>query len=153
MKQHAFNLQKNAFKRCINTCTFHDDLLFYICSADGPNQIFEFFACVCIFTFTTQWKVQSIALNFGTTLACVLLCLIILIFLASLLLKLRSQGQCFFGKEYLANCVRLHRAKTLSNKIANDSLPKSLWQVIFSSVYTRRTETHQILPEQIHLSV
>ena len=38
-------------------------------------------------------------------------------------------------------------------KYANDSLPKSLWQIIFSSVYTRMTETHQLLPEQIHLSV
>ena len=30
-------------------------------------------------------------------------------------------------------------------KFANDSLPKSLWQIIVSSVYTRMTETHQIL--------
>ena len=45
-------IYKNAFKRCINKCSFHDNLLFYICSVDGPNQVLEFFACTCIFTFT-----------------------------------------------------------------------------------------------------
>ena len=93
-------IYKNAFKRCINTCTFHDNLLFYICSVDGLNPILECFACTCIFI-----KIQSIALNFGTTLACVFLCLIILTFLASLMLKLRPHGQCFFGNEYLAKNI------------------------------------------------
>ena len=44
-------IYKNAFK-----CTFHDNLLFYICSVDEPNQILEFFACTCIFTFTNTMK-------------------------------------------------------------------------------------------------
>ena len=35
-------IDKNAFKRCINTCTFHDNLLFYISSVDGLNQILDF---------------------------------------------------------------------------------------------------------------
>ena len=48
---------------------------------------------------------HCLSFYFGTTLACVLLCLIILTFLASLLLKLRSQGQCFFGSEYLAKNI------------------------------------------------
>ena len=55
--KHVFNLQ-TAFKRCINMCTFHDNLLFLICSVDGLNQILEylliymfylFSACTCIF--------------------------------------------------------------------------------------------------------
>ena len=95
-------IYKNAFKRCINTCTFHDNLLFYICSVDGPIRFWNFLLVRVFSHSQTQWKVQSIALKFGTTLACVFLCLIILTFLASLLLKLRSQGQCFFGNEYLA---------------------------------------------------
>ena len=49
-------IYKNAFKRCINTCTFHDNLLFYICSVDGLNQILELFACPCIFIFTDTMK-------------------------------------------------------------------------------------------------
>ena len=48
----------NAFKICINTCSFHDNLLFLICSVDGLSQILEylliyifylFSACTCIF--------------------------------------------------------------------------------------------------------
>ena len=49
-------IYKHAFKRCINTCTFHDNLLFYICSVDGPNQILKFYACTCIFIFTNTMK-------------------------------------------------------------------------------------------------
>ena len=49
-------IYKNAFKRCINKCTFHDNLLIYICSVDGHNQILEFFACTCIFTFINTMK-------------------------------------------------------------------------------------------------
>ena len=45
-------IYKNAFKRC----TFHDNLLFYICSVDGLNQILELFACPCIFIFTNTMK-------------------------------------------------------------------------------------------------
>ena len=49
-------IYKNAFKRCINTCPFRDNLLLYICSVDGPNQSLEYFACTCIFTFTNIMK-------------------------------------------------------------------------------------------------
>ena len=49
-------IYQNAFKRCINTCTFHDNLLFLICSVDGLNQILEFLACMCIFIFTNTMK-------------------------------------------------------------------------------------------------
>ena len=49
-------IYKNAFKRCINTCTFHDNLPFYICSVDGLNQILEFFAYTCIFIFINTMK-------------------------------------------------------------------------------------------------
>ena len=45
-------IYKNAFKRCINTCTFHDNLLFYICSVDGLNQILDFFFFFFAFTFS-----------------------------------------------------------------------------------------------------
>ena len=51
-------------------------------------------------------EIQSIALNSGTTLACVLLCLIILTFLASLLLKLRQRifsKVCAFTQQTWAN--------------------------------------------------
>ena len=41
-----------------NTCTFNDNLLFYICSVDGLDQILEFSACTCIFTFTNTMKDQ-----------------------------------------------------------------------------------------------
>ena len=44
-----FSSWKNAFKRCINTCTFHDNRLFFICSVDGFNQILEYFACTVYF--------------------------------------------------------------------------------------------------------
>ena len=74
----------------------------------------------------------------------------------SLLLKLRSHGQCFFGNEYiriLSKVCAFTGQRLCQIKFANDSLPKSFWQIIFSSVYTRMTETHHILPEQIHLSV
>ena len=85
-------IYKNAFKRCINKCTFHDNLLFYICSVLGPIRFWNFLVVRVFSLSQTQWKIQSIALNFGTTPACVLLCLIILTFLSSLLLKLRSHG-------------------------------------------------------------
>ena len=49
-------IYKNVFKRCINTCTFHHILLFYICSVGGLNQILEYFACTCIFIFTNTMK-------------------------------------------------------------------------------------------------
>ena len=49
-------IYKNAFKRCINTCTFNDNLLFYICSVDGLNQILECFACTYIFIFINTMK-------------------------------------------------------------------------------------------------
>ena len=46
-------IYKNAFKRCItcNTCTFHDNLLFYICSVDGLNHILDFFFFFFFFFF------------------------------------------------------------------------------------------------------
>ena len=49
-------IYKNAFKRCINTCTFHDNLMFYICSVDGLNQILE---CIFIFTNTMKATINS----------------------------------------------------------------------------------------------
>ena len=60
IKTNMHLIYKNAFKRCINTCTFHDNLLFLICSVDGLNQILEylliymfylFSACTCIFVW------------------------------------------------------------------------------------------------------
>ena len=35
-------IYKTALKRCIYMCTFHDNLLFLICSVDGHNQILEY---------------------------------------------------------------------------------------------------------------
>ena len=57
-------IYQNAFKRCINTWTFHDNRLFLICSVDGLSQILEylliyifylFSACTCIFV----WDLMS----------------------------------------------------------------------------------------------
>ena len=69
-----------------NTCSFQDNLLFYICSVDGLDQILDFF-CLYVYFHIHKHNERSIALNFETTLACVLLCLTILTFLASLCLS------------------------------------------------------------------
>ena len=50
-------IYKNAFKGCINTCTFYDNLLFMICSVDGLNQILEylliymFYPFICLYVY------------------------------------------------------------------------------------------------------
>ena len=54
--KHAFNLQ-NAFKGCINACTFYDNLLFLKCSVDVLNQILEylliymFYPFICLYVY------------------------------------------------------------------------------------------------------
>ena len=57
IKTNMHLIYKNAFKRCINTCTFHDNLLFLICSVDGLNQILEyllvymFYPFICLYVY------------------------------------------------------------------------------------------------------
>ena len=98
-------IYKNAFKRCINTCTFHDNLLFFICSVDGFNQILELFACTCIFIFINPMKDTINSTEFWNNSHMCLAMSHHPYILASLLLKLRSHGQCFFGNEYLAKNI------------------------------------------------
>ena len=55
VKTNMHLIYKNAFKGCINTCTFYDNLLFLICSVDGLNQILEYlliyiYLLVCVFS-------------------------------------------------------------------------------------------------------
>ena len=44
-------IYKNAFKGCINTCIFHDNLLFLICSVDGLSQILEYLLIYMFYLF------------------------------------------------------------------------------------------------------
>ena len=44
-------IYKNAFKRCINTCTFHDNLLFLVCSLDALSQILEYLLIYMFYLF------------------------------------------------------------------------------------------------------
>ena len=98
-------IYKTAFKRCINTCTFHDNLLFFICSVDGFNQILELFACTCIFIFINTMKDTINSTEFWNNSQMCLAMSHHPYILASLLLKLCSHGQCLFGNEYLAKNI------------------------------------------------
>ena len=44
-------IYKNAFKRCINTFTFHDNLLFLVCSLDALSQILEYLLIYMFYLF------------------------------------------------------------------------------------------------------
>ena len=58
IKTNMHLIYKNAFKRCINPCTFHDNLLFLICSVDGLSEnleyllIYMFYPFICLYVYS-----------------------------------------------------------------------------------------------------
>ena len=78
---------------------------FFICSVDGLNRILFFFACTCIFMFINTMKDTINSTEFWNKSHICLAMSHHSYILASLLLKLRSHEQCFFGNEYLAKNI------------------------------------------------